>query len=74
MLGVTILFLPILFFALARLIRPDVSADEQSYLTFIFMLTAVLGAGMISQIFRYRFLSNRVQRRQTRWVLVAFAI
>jgi signal transduction histidine kinase len=73
MLVVTILFLPILFFALARLIRPDVSPDEQSYLTFVFMLTAVLGAGMISQIFRYRFLSNRVQRRQTRWVLVAFA-
>jgi len=74
MLVVTILFLPILFFALARFIRPDVSPDEQSFLAFVFMLTAVLGAGMISQIFRYRTLSNRVQRRQTRWVLVAFAI
>ena len=74
MLVVTILFLPILFFPLARLVRPDVTADEQSYLTFVFMLTAVLSAGMISQIFRYRTLSTSVQRRQTRWVLGAFAI
>lgn len=67
----TILVIPPLFYNAVRFGLPSRQSDELGYFTFIFTFTAVMVAGLISQIYRYRNLSNAVQRRQTRWVLAA---
>lgn len=42
--------------------------------SFVILITALLGAtaGVISQVYRFRFISNRIQRQQTKWVTLGF--
>ena len=65
--------LPITF-GLAQLIWPDVNNDERAYFSVMFTLTGIMIAGISSQIYRYHRLSDAVQRRQTRWVLIGLSM
>ena len=69
-----ILLAPPLGYTIARLLLPDEAHDSWGYVAFIFTITAVMLAGGAGQFYRYRHLSDAVQRRQTRWVLLALAM
>ena len=45
-----------------------------SPLSFFALSVGLLGASIIAQIYRYRYLSNRTQRQQTRWVLYGLTV
>jgi signal transduction histidine kinase len=69
-----ILLAPPLGYILARLLRPGEAHDSWGYAAFIFTITAVMVAGGAGQLYRYRYLSDAVEQRQTRWVLLALAL
>jgi signal transduction histidine kinase len=65
---------PLPAFGLVQLSILGISPDEQAYLSFMMTMTAVAVTGVASQLFRYRRLSDAVQRRQARWVLFGLAM
>ena len=69
-----ILLAPPLSYMFARFLRPEEAPDFWGYAAFIFTITTVMVAGGGGQLYRYRYLSDAVEQRQTRWVLLALAL
>ena len=68
------LLTPPLGYAISRLLNPGEGPEDWGYGAFIFTIAAVMLAGATGQLYRYRYLSDTVQRRQTRWVLLALVL
>ncbi|MBE2202694.1 MAG: sensor histidine kinase, partial [Anaerolinea sp.] len=66
---VYLLLVPLLIFTLLPLIFPHFQPDDVAWVGLILSLTAILAAGMVSQIVRYRRMAES-ERQQTKWVLM----
>jgi signal transduction histidine kinase len=75
-LGLLLLLLltPFLAYNLFRVIRPEYGPGEWAYVSFMVTLGIFTASGIGSQLFRYRFLSDPVQRQQTKWILLGFGV
>lgn len=62
--------LPFLMFLLPYLLLGDQEMPAMAQL----LLFVVLGGGVLSQIYRYRKISNSSQRQQTKWILIAVTV
>ncbi len=70
------LTLLIALYAVPTALFPEskVSPDNWPPLAYVLLLASLLLTGAISQIYRYRRVSNRTQRQQTKWVIFGFTV
>jgi signal transduction histidine kinase len=68
-LAAALLVTPFLSFAMLSLLQPELAAEERAFGAFSLTWGATLICGVASQIYRFRQVSDTVERQQTRWVL-----
>jgi hypothetical protein len=70
------LVIPILAGAVPTALFPDSSAspEDWSALAYTLLLATLLLTGVFAQIYRYRRVSSRTQRHQTKWVIFGFTV
>jgi signal transduction histidine kinase len=69
LLAAALLVTPFLSFAGVSLLQSELAAGERAYGAFSLTWGTAMICGVASQIYRFRSVSNAVERQQTRWVL-----
>jgi hypothetical protein len=70
------LMLPIVVYAAPTAFFPDSPASPENWaaLPYALLLASLLLTGVFAQIYRYRQVSSRTQRQQTKWVVFGFSV
>lgn len=66
----SLLLAAIITYPMFRSLFPEYGPGEWGYGSWLVMLLVLMAAGVLSQVYRYRRLSNPVQRQQTKWVML----
>ena len=61
-------------YLLAGLLLPGYGAGEHEYLGLLMATAVAMGAGLASQLYRYRRLATPAQRQQTKWVILGLGL